>query len=92
MSSDDKESRQAISNTRGGRSTHDGENDFQHGAVLTVRVWFDSGQFRARIIKTLDIDSSVEKVAVAARPEDVLAAIQHWLDDVQNQTSRDLLS
>ena len=51
-------------------------------AVLTVRVWKEdsAGSLRARITRSLDIESSAPEQSVAASPEDVLRVVATWLE------------
>jgi hypothetical protein len=54
-------------------------------AVLVVRVWIEgdaSTGFRARLIRTLDVEQHGEVVTSAASADDVLAAVKDWLDEI----------
>jgi hypothetical protein len=54
-------------------------------AVFVIRAWLESpgeGGLRARIVQTLDVSSAVKTETVAAAPEEVLAAVDEWLQRV----------
>jgi len=49
-----------------------------------ARVWIESGVgaaegLRARIVSTLDLSAAAEVVTVAASAEEILAAVDDWL-------------
>ena len=52
-------------------------------AILILRVWTEGHPrtgFRARITQTLDSSASERKVATAATPDDIYAAIRTWVE------------
>jgi hypothetical protein len=53
-------------------------------SALLIRVWLDDGStmFRARLFSLADPESDAphESLAVAANPDDVLAAVRRWLE------------
>ncbi len=51
--------------------------------MLVIRVWVEPGTgdgFRARITRTLDLESREETVTAAASPAEVTAVLVDWLD------------
>jgi hypothetical protein len=52
-------------------------------AVFLARVWWDDGQFRARITYCVDIDAgpSAETKIVTADPAQVHRLLALWLDE-----------
>jgi hypothetical protein len=54
-------------------------------AVLVIRAWTEDGPLRARITATTDASRHHERIIAAATPDQVLAAVQAWLDRVTRQ-------
>jgi hypothetical protein len=47
--------------------------------ILTIRVWHEHGQFRARIRWTSDIDGRHEMTETCDSADDVTVAVRRWL-------------
>lgn len=47
--------------------------------VLVIRVWFEQGGLRARISRSLDIETGEQVVSVMGSAEDVQATVADWL-------------
>lgn len=57
--------------------------------ILIVRLWMEphaTDGFRARITQTLDSATDEQKSAMAARPEDVYAAVRTWVEAFTDPT------
>jgi hypothetical protein len=55
----------------------------QRTGVLVVRAWLEDATetgLRVRITQTLDVSRHGENVIVAARRDDVYAAVRSWLE------------
>jgi hypothetical protein len=55
-------------------------------AVLVVRLWWDSGEpggFRARVLRTQDIEQEPQEVLSAASVAELLALVRGWIDEFQ---------
>lgn len=52
--------------------------------VLVISAWVDpeSEEFRARIMRTADPSTSEHEFTWAATPEDVVAAVGAWLEEL----------
>lgn len=48
--------------------------------MLSIRVWTDGGQFRARVRLTTDLARAHEGVSVVTSPEQVESIVATWLD------------
>lgn len=48
--------------------------------LLSIRVWTDDGQFRARIRLTTDLARPHEGVSIATSPDEVRAIVAAWLE------------
>lgn len=62
------------------------ESPPQHrDGVLVVSAWIDpeTGEFRARVMHTLDPDSAEHQIRWAALPEEVVELVQEWLAGLQ---------
>lgn len=48
--------------------------------LLSIRVWTEDGQFRARVRLTTDLARPHEGVTVVTSPEQVQAIVEAWLE------------
>jgi hypothetical protein len=58
-------------------------NPSERTGVLVVRAWFEEGSpdvLRARVIRTIDVSARAELVTVVRGKDEVILAVQAWLD------------
>jgi hypothetical protein len=51
----------------------------QPTGVLVIRVWFEQDGLRARISRSLDVETSEQVVSVVRGAEEIQAAVARWL-------------
>ena len=53
--------------------------------VLIIRAWIEQGSsepLRAEVRVTSDGPEGIDRTLILARPEQVIATVQEWLDDI----------
>jgi hypothetical protein len=48
--------------------------------ALVIRAWIESGSFRARVTRSLDVSTRDDVVSVVAAPDEVTRIVVDWLE------------